>query len=212
MTRTLLTWIERALLLAGVLLAGWCAVVLVRAEYTRRMPIPPPTARAWRLPGDVGEPVAASSANGLVTATIPAGTWIARLEAPTAHLTATILEGSDDRTLARAAGHIEDTAFPGQGSNFAVAGHRDTIFRRVRNLHVGDPLVVTTADRVYRYRIAKTAIVNPTDVWVLDPTPHPTLTLVTCYPFEFLGHAPKRYIVTADLEQQEARVRRAGQP
>jgi sortase A len=64
---------------------------------------------------------------------------------------------------------------------------------------VGDPLEITTADRTYRYRISKTLIVGPDDVYVLDPTNHPTVTLVTCYPFDFIGHAPKRFIVQAEL-------------
>ena len=64
---------------------------------------------------------------------------------------------------------------------------------------------MTTTTRVFRYRISKTAIVNPEDVYVLDPTDHPTLTLVTCYPFEFIGHAPQRYIVSADLQEEAGR-------
>ncbi len=200
-----LVWLERALLLIGAALAVWCAFVLVRVEYVRRMPIPPPTADTPHLPGDAGE-------NGprpespLVTATLPRGTWIARLEAPSAGLESTVLEGSDDGTLARAAGHIEETAFPGQPGNVGIAGHRDTIFRRVRRLRVGDPLVLTTADHVFRYRIARMRIVAPNDVWVLDPTRHPTLTLVTCYPFDVFGHAPKRFVVSADLIDEKPRI------
>jgi sortase A len=75
----------------------------------------------------------------------------------------------------------------------------------VRNLKLGDPLVMTTADRVYRYRVNAIQIVEPTDVHVLNPTEHPTLTLVTCFPFEYIGNAPKRYIVSASLESEETR-------
>ena len=120
-------------------------------------------------------------------------------------MSVTVLEGTDDGTLARGAGHIEDTPFPGEPGNIGIAGHRDTIFRPVRNLNIGDPLVLTTADQVYRYRITKTSIVNPEDVYVLDPADHPTMTLVTCYPFEFVGHAPRRFIVHADLVGREPR-------
>src|SRR4029077_9473761 len=133
------------------------------------------------------------------------GAWVARLEAPSVQLAATVLEGSDDSTLAHAAGHIEDTAFPGDLGNIGIAGHRDTIFRPVRKLRIGDPLVLTTAARVFRYRISKTAIVNPEDVYVLDPTDHPTMTLVTCYPFEFIGHAPNLSIVSVDWGGEAAR-------
>jgi sortase A len=86
-----------------------------------------------------------------------------------------------------------------------IAGHRDTTFRPVRNLKVGDPLIVTTADRVLEFQVASTMIVNPDDVYVLDPTDQPTLTLVTCYPFTFIGHAPQRFIVKAALTSERAR-------
>jgi sortase A len=86
-----------------------------------------------------------------------------------------------------------------------IAGHRDTVFRPLRRVSVGDPMVLTTSDRVYRYRISKTLIVQPEDVYVLDPTPQPTLTLITCYPFGFVGHAPQRFIVQAELVEETAR-------
>jgi sortase A len=114
-------------------------------------------------------------------------------------MTTTVLEGSDDATLSHGAGHIEDTPFPGQPGNIGIAGHRDTVFRPLRHIKVGDPLHITTADRTYRYRISKTLIVGPDDVYVLDPTDRSTVTLVTCYPFDFIGHAPKRFIVQAEL-------------
>jgi sortase A len=124
---------------------------------------------------------------------------------PSLKLSTTVLEGSDDATLRRASGHIEDTPFPGQPGNIGIAGHRDTVFRPLRHVRLGDTMNLTTADRVYHYRITKTLIVGPDDVYVLDPTDHPTLTLVTCYPFEFIGHAPRRFIVHADLVGDEAR-------
>src|SRR6185436_16914407 len=123
-----------------------------------------------------------------------------------AGLAATVLEGSDDGTLARAAGHIEDTAMPGESGNVGIAGHRDTIFRPLRRIRVGDELVMTTVDRVLRYRVSKTSIVNPDDVYVLDPTDQSVMTLVTCYPFEFIGHAPRRFVVRSELVKEEARV------
>lgn len=87
------------------------------------------------------------------------------------------------KTLATATdGHIEDTALPGVSGNIGIAGHRDTTFRPLRHLKVGERLVLTTAERVFDYRISGTKIVTPEDVHVLDPTPRPTLTLVTCLP------------------------------
>ena len=100
------------------------------------------------------------------------------------------------------------TPFPGESGNVGIAGHRDTVFRPLRNIQVGDPLELTTSDRLYRYRISKTLIVGPDDVYVLDPGKSSMLTLVTCYPFEYVGHAPRRFIVQAELIKEEARTTR----
>jgi sortase A len=198
--RTLvMRWIERALLATGGVLALWCAMVAGRAYYYSHLGVPPPH-RIVGLPGE--SPGAAARA---VTAPAP-GAWIARLEAASVALSATVLEGSDDGTLSRAAGHIEDTAFPGERGNIGIAGHRDTVFRPLGRLHVGDALTLTTSDRVFHYRVSGTQIVGPEDVYVLDPTDRPVITLVTCYPFEFIGHAPRRFIVRADLVSDEARL------
>ena len=205
--RDALRWIERCLWIVGVTLAVWCAVVFAEARRTRNIPVPAPSTLKT-LPADPSGPAAATKKD---TFRPPAaGAWVARLEAPTIHLAATVLEGTDDGTLARGAGHIEDTPFPGQPGNVGIAGHRDTTFRPVRRIKAGDPLVVTTSDRVYEYRVSKTFIVGPDDVYVLDPADHSTLTLVTCYPFEFIGHAPKRFIVSADLIKEAGRAEGAG--
>ena len=123
-----------------------------------------------------------------------------------------VLEGGDDATLSRGSGHIEDTPFPGQPGNVGIAGHRDTTFRALRHIRIGDALEFKTADRLYRYRISKTMIVGPDDVYVLDPTQAPALTLVTCYPFEFVGHAPRRFIVRAELVGEETMAAKSGAP
>jgi len=207
-TGTVLRWTERGLLAAGIVLAVWCAAVLLEARFVERLPLPPPPAAVslTTLPGETDGPAPPPAVEP------PRGTWVAKLEAPAAGLAATVLEGSDNATLARAAGHIEGTALPGQPGNIGIAGHRDTIFRPVRRLHVGERLVLTTTDHVYTYRIGRTRIVSPDAVSVLDPTPRPTLTLVTCYPFTYIGHAPKRFIVTAKLIAETARGPASGSP
>ena len=150
------------------------------------------------LPGDEGDAKAAA-------APAPAaGTMLGRLDAPSVKLSTAVLEGSDDATLEPRLRPYRGHAVSRPAGNVGIAGHRDTTFRPLRSIIVGDPLEFTTADRVYRYRISKTLIVGPDDVYVLDPTPQPTLTLVTCYPFEFIGHAPKRFIVRADLMGNDA--------
>jgi sortase A len=220
MTRrhTALRWIEWSLLAIGAAVGVWCVVAIVEVEYTKRMPVPPPPLTVTQtLPGDAGSskttPMLPGDAGSPESTPAPSrGNWVARLEAPSVQMIATVLEGSDDATLKRGAGHIEDTPLPGQAGNIGIAGHRDTIFRPLRRVRVGDPLDLTTRDRIYHFRIATTSIVSPTDVHVLDPTDQPTLTLVTCYPFEFIGHAPRRFIVQARLVDQEARVAQAADP
>ena len=191
-------WIERGLVALGVVLAAYCAAILVEARFHQTAPLAPPLVVTQTvLPGDSSDHKAPPPA-------VPAaGVLLGRLEAPSVKLSTSVLEGSDDATLSRGSGHIEDTPFPGQPGNVGIAGHRDTTFRALRNIHIGDTLQFRTADRLYRYRISKTWIVEPEDVYVLDPTPQPALTLVTCYPFEFVGHAPHRFIVRADLVGEE---------
>jgi sortase A len=199
-----LRWLERALVGIGAALALWSALTVAQAGFFSSLPVPPARPAVARLPGE--EPSShAASPTVSARAGLRAGDWVARLEVPRVDLAATVLEGSDDATLSRAAGHIEDTALPGQRGNAGIAAHRDTIFRPVRNLRIGDVMTVTTADGAYDYRIDQTMIVNPEDVYVLDPTDHATLTLVTCYPFTFIGHAPKRFIVKASLVAERPR-------
>ncbi len=198
MTRDdILRWIERGLLATGIALGAWCAAVLVEARFhnaaaAREQLIVTQTA----VPVLPGEGDSAGPREHASSAPAP-GTLLGRIEAPSVRMSAAVLEGSDDATLSRGAGHIEDTPFPGENGNIGIAGHRDTVFRPLRRIKVGDPLTLTADGRTYYYKITKTMIVGPDDVYVLDPTPQPTLTLVTCYPFEFIGHAPKRFIVQA---------------
>jgi sortase A len=111
-----------------------------------------------------------------------------------------VLEGTDDWTLNRAVGHIGSTAAPGAAGNSGIAGHRDGFFRGLKDIAVGDAVELETATSVDLYRVERTWIVKPEDVWVLEPTRSRALTLVTCYPFYFIGSAPQRFIVRAVRE------------
>jgi len=108
-----------------------------------------------------------------------------------------VLEGVDDRTLRIAAGHVPETAFPGLSGNVAIAAHRDTFFRPLRNIRNNDKITLETTVGSYQYAVESTRIVSPERIDVLDPTPYPALTLITCYPFYFVGNAPDRFIVRA---------------
>lgn len=112
-------------------------------------------------------------------------------------LKAIIAEGVDDRTLQRAVGHIPGTPWPGQAGNVAMAGHRDTFFRRLRNIKKNDEITLTTLDGSYHYLVDVIELVEPDNTEVLDHSSEPTLTLVTCFPFYYVGPAPERFIVRA---------------
>ena len=123
---------------------------------------------------------------------------VGKIEIPRLNISAIVREGVGGRTLNLAAGHIPHTALPGQTGNVGVAAHRDSLFRNLRNVRLDDRITLTTLDAEYVYRVVALKIVQPTDVSVLDPLPDAkTLTLVTCYPFYFVGNAPKRFIVRA---------------
>jgi sortase A len=131
--------------------------------------------------------------------TLPGPAPLAVLRIPKIHLRVPVLEGSDDVTLNRGVGHIEQTAALGTDGNAGLAGHRDGFFRGLKDVSVGDTIELDTLRGREIYRIDRTWIVEPEDVAVLDPTPVRSLTLVTCYPFYFVGSAPQRFIVRAVL-------------
>jgi sortase A len=119
---------------------------------------------------------------------------------PRLGLSAIVREGVDEATLRRAVGHVPQTARPGEAGNAALAAHRDTFFRPLKHIRKGDRIKVTTPDGAHEYRVTETRVVAPDDVSVLAPTMNPTLTLVTCYPFNFVGTAPKRFVVRAQTD------------
>ena len=119
------------------------------------------------------------------------------IEISTIGLEVMILEGIEDETLRRAVGHIPGTALPGQEGNVAIAGHRDTFFRPLRNIRKNDEITLRMLNGTHRYRVESTKVVEPEDIAVLDDSGEAILTLVTCYPFNFVGSAPQRFIVRA---------------
>jgi sortase A len=125
------------------------------------------------------------------------GGLFGRMEIPRLGMTMVVAEGTDETTLRRAGGHIRGTTLPGQPGNVGIAGHRDTLFRPLRNIRQNDLITLTTLQGEYRYRVESTEIVSPSDVSVLGSDGHEVLTLVTCYPFYFVGPAPDRFIVRA---------------
>ena len=134
---------------------------------------------------------------------------LALLRIPRIGLEVAVLEGTDDWTLNHAVGHIEGTAAPAAAGNSGIAGHRDGFFRGLEDIRTGDGIDIETVGSVERYRVERTWIVDPEDVSVLDPTTGPSITLVTCYPFYFVGPAPQRFIVRAVRTETAVRRNRA---
>lgn len=126
------------------------------------------------------------------------GSLLGEIEIPRIGLSSIILEGTETGTLRRAVGHIPGTALPGQPGNLCLAGHRDTFFRPLRRVATGDQVAIKTrTGRTILYRVQSVQVVRPEDAQVLDNTQVDAVTLVTCYPFHFIGTAPKRFIVRA---------------
>jgi LPXTG-site transpeptidase (sortase) family protein len=129
--------------------------------------------------------------------TVRAGGLVGMLDVPRLNLTTPVIEGDDDTTLKRAVGHLPDTPLPWQDGNSALAGHRDGLFRPLKDIKIGDEIRFRTSRDEFRYRVTGTSIVKPEDVSVLEDRQQRSLTLITCYPFYYVGNAPKRFIVHA---------------
>ncbi len=125
------------------------------------------------------------------------GDVLGRIEIPRLGMSVAVLQGTSSRILRLGAGHIEGTALPGETGNTGIAGHRDTFFRALKGIRPDDEIQLQTATELLRYKVDWVKVVAPNDVGVLAPSTESTLTLVTCYPFYYIGAAPKRFIVHA---------------
>jgi sortase A len=126
-----------------------------------------------------------------------AGGVVGRISIPRLHISAIVEEGIDDITLSRAVGHIPGTPFPGEDGNVGIAGHRDTFFRALKDLQPHDRIEVTTKSGHFRYSVVSLQVVEPDNVGVLKSYGGHSLTIVTCFPFQYIGSAPRRFIVHA---------------
>lgn len=193
-TRSLL-WGARLLSVTGLACMALFVWYVLEARYFQ-----------WELSHTFDEQRQRSAERALSTDARPEGAvqdLVGRLEIPRIGLDVMVLSGVDQATLRRSAGLVPDTARPGKAGNVAIAAHRDTYFRPLRQVKEGDFIQITTLDARYYYRVQWTAVVGPDETSVLGPTGKPSLTLITCYPFYYVGQAPQRFIVRAS--QQEAR-------
>ncbi len=134
---------------------------------------------------------------------VPRGKPFSHLEIPRLHTSLYVVEGSDPQSLKRGPGHVKGSAMPGERGNCVIAGHRDLHFRALKDIKLGDQVYVQDAQGKFCYRVTGTKIISPKQIEVLQPTKDSELHLITCYPFYFLGHAPQRFVVTAQLESAD---------
>jgi sortase A len=168
-------------LAAGVLGLGYAAYVVIDARAYEAI-------EEFKLPAMQPAPGPRIVAEGEV---------IGEMNIPRIELKTIVVQGDTNKILRRSVGHIPKTPLPGEPGNVALAGHRDGFFRPLRNIQTGDAITIQTPGVEYQYQVESTEIVLPTDVQVLQSTNQNTLTLVTCYPFYYIGSAPKRFIVRA---------------
>ena len=193
----LLVWAERLFLLFACLTLGYCLLVyseagLYQAFEARRFDNTLPLSPA--LHGG------ASRVEQIPSSVALQGSPISRMEIPSIGVSVVVVEGVKPRSLSLAAGHIPGTALPGEPGNVGIAGHRDTFFRELRDIRAQDLITLTMPNGSFQYSVESTQIVDPTDVQVLQASNEPILTLVTCYPFYYVGPAPKRFVVKARQE------------
>lgn len=125
------------------------------------------------------------------------GDVIGEIQVPRLALDAMVVQGDSASNLRRAVAHISNSAMPGEWGNVTLAGHRDTFFRPLRDIRAGDQILFKTAVGAFEYRVQSVEIVGPRDTKVLQPFSGRDLTLITCFPFSFVGRAPGRFVVRA---------------
>jgi len=209
-TSSFLRWCRTLFFIIGILALGYVGLALLDArvyqdDQNRRFEdalkrLRPATGNGEHLhppplPLDLAEGDAAR-ANSLGDAARE-GDLLGRIEISRIGLAAMMVEGIDEGTLQRAVGHFPGTPLPGGRGNVALAGHRDTFFRGLRKIRVNDEITLTTLNGSYLYCVDSTKVVDPEETEVLDNDDDDILTLVTCYPFDLVGSAPRRFIVRA---------------
>ena len=179
---------QRIFLVAGLLFVGSAAYTFAARDVWQAL-------ESWKFDRALSRGPSLPAASGVPS---PMAQPVVRISVPRLHIAAMVKEGADDRTLAVAVGHIPSTGLPGRPGNVGLAAHRDTLFRSLKDVRTDDTIILSTWKGEYVYRVIWHKVVNPSDVTVLSSVgDQELLTLVTCYPFYFVGNAPKRFIVRA---------------
>jgi sortase A len=189
--RRILRWTQRVLFIAAASLLAYCAFVMIDAWKFQRV-------QRRQLERLLTVQHEAAFHSPLENATPAAnGDLVGLIRIPRLDLSVIVIEGTSAKVLRRGAGHIPGTALPGHAGNVAISGHRDTFFLPLKNIRLNDVITLTTLLGEYSYQVTSTTVVTPYDVSVLNKSRNEILTLVTCYPFYFVGPAPDRFIVRA---------------
>ena len=201
-----LRWIERALLVIGILCLSvwayaWIDAKYVQYEENRLLDQATTTAAETDALASFHEQEAAPKKRREPQ---PEGSLVGRVEIPRVGVSGIVLEGVEKKTLRRGVGRIPGTALPEDGGNVGLAAHRDSFFRGLKDIRKNDIITLKTLESTYYYRVDWTEIVLPEDTHVLEDTGVPELTLVTCYPFYYVGSAPKRFVVRAERIDEPA--------
>jgi len=176
-----LYWMSYCFLLAGILASSYAGYALVDGQvfqaialhkFAHRVPLAEPH---LQIPGEI----------------------VGQLQIPSMELRVAVIHGDSREVLRRGVGHLPDSPLPGQWGNVAIAGHRDTFFRPLRQIRIGDDITLETNSGFYRYRVESTGVVPPGNIEVLRSSNRRELTLITCFPFDYIGPAPSRFIVRA---------------
>jgi len=186
-----------------VIAAQWNAeqsAAVAVPDHSNSAQIPPKSSREVNTPERLDSP--------RIMAAPHAGAAVARLSIPRLHAVLYVVEGDEASDLKRGPGHLIGSAMPGEAGNCVIAGHRDTHFRVLKNIQDGDEILLTRDGETWRYRVNELSIVSPDNLSPLQPSHTPVLHLITCYPFYYLGSAPKRFIVSARLENEPLRASR----
>lgn len=203
--RAHLRWIERALLLVGLVCLGAYAYAWADAKYTQHKEQKLLEEALARQQARVTPASESDSLGAFQEARSPEpprepgpqGSLVGRIEIPRIGVSAIVLEGVDKKTLRRGVGRIPGTSVSGEDGNIGLAAHRDGFFRGLRDIRKNDIVTLKTVEGTYNYQVEWTEVVQPQDTHVLDETEGPAITLVTCYPFSYVGPAPQRFIVRA---------------
>jgi sortase A len=194
----ILKWAQRALFACAVLLLGYCGFVLVDAwVFQRRENGDLERLLRDRRAATAGTPQLESTTSPKGAPAVVMAGLIGRIEIPRLLLSVVVIEGINKTTLRRAVGHIPGTPLPGQPGNVGLAGHRDTFFRPLKDLRIKDEVQISTPNGNFKYQVESLRVVEPDNVGVLASSGENVLTLVTCYPFYYVGPAPRRFIVRA---------------